>query len=203
MFLLLLLGLLLMLPDPPAVQPPYHVLVVAAAAIAGVPVHAGYAVAPAVAAAFCLDRDWTSMAGLDAQLVADRWGGRVQSQDCRYARVDSSEALCGPAEVPADAPQVAPMALAARYSAQTAGSVAVSVGSLLAAGLRVGWEALVQADSLAEARCPAAQLDSAAEAEASSPAWRPAQSLPSVVVARPRVRSVLLGKRKEVSPHFA
>ena len=82
------------------------------------------------------------MGGLGALSVADRWGGPVQSQDCRYAREDSLEVLYGPVEVPVDAPQVFPTALAARYSAQTAGLVAASVGSLAGSDLPAGLKAL-------------------------------------------------------------
>ena len=44
--------------DLPVMSPLSHVLVVAAAAVAGVPLPAGYVVASALARAFCLDWDW-------------------------------------------------------------------------------------------------------------------------------------------------
>ena len=70
-------------PDLPVMSPLSHVLAVAAAAVAGVPLPAGYVVVSALARAFCLDWDWMQVAGLDDRLVAGRWAGRVELRDSR------------------------------------------------------------------------------------------------------------------------
>lgn len=66
----------------------------------------------------------------------------MQLRDSRYAREDSSEVSCCRAEVPEDAPRDAPTVLAARYSAQMAGSVAASIRLLAGVDLQDGLKAL-------------------------------------------------------------